>query len=73
MEPGVCAFIPPDWAHRSVKIGNEKLVFVWVCNVDAGHEYADILQEGMRKIVIEQKGRDVVADNPRCSVNSNDL
>ena len=31
MKQGVCAFIPPDWAHRSVNTGTAKLVFVWCC------------------------------------------
>jgi glucose-6-phosphate isomerase, archaeal len=68
MEPGVCAFIPPDWAHRSINVGDEKLVFVWVCNVDAGHDYADIVSRGMRKIVVQKDGRDTVIENPRFAV-----
>ena len=49
MKPGVCAFIPPDWAHRSINVGDEPLVFVWACNPEAGHDYAEILKRGMRK------------------------
>jgi oxalate decarboxylase/phosphoglucose isomerase-like protein (cupin superfamily) len=29
MKPGVCAFIPPDWAHRSINTGSDQLIFVW--------------------------------------------
>ncbi|PVE50703.1 glucose-6-phosphate isomerase [Agrobacterium tumefaciens] len=65
MEPGVCAFIPPDWAHRSINVGDEKLVFVWVCNVEAGHDYGEILNRGMRKIVVAESGGAAVVDNPR--------
>ena len=64
MRPGVCAFIPPDWAHRSINTGDDKLVFVWVSDPDAGHDYGDILKSGMRKIVVESNGRPVVIDNP---------
>jgi glucose-6-phosphate isomerase len=64
MKPGVCAFIPPDWAHRSINTGKEKLVFVWFCATDAGHDYGEILTRGMRKIVIERDGSRVIADNP---------
>lgn len=64
MKPGVCAFIPPDWAHRSINTGTEKLVFVWFCATDAGHDYGEILTRGMRKIVIERDGGRVIADNP---------
>ena len=64
MKPGICAFIPPDWAHRSINTGKDKLVFVWHCATDAGHEYGEILQKGMRKLVVEQAGRVEVVDNP---------
>ena len=64
MKPGVCAFIPPDWAHRSINTGKEKLVFVWFCATDAGHDYGEILTRGMRKIVVERDGSRIVADNP---------
>lgn len=53
MKPGVCAFIPPGWGHRSVNVGATKLVFVWCCNQDAGYDYGDIRKSGMRKRVVE--------------------
>ncbi len=65
MRPGVCAFIPPDWAHRSINTGKEKLVFVWFCATDAGHDYGEIRERGMRKLVVERDGRPGVIDNPR--------
>ena len=65
MKPGVCAFIPPDWAHRSINTGSDKLIFVWVCNPAAGHDYADILTKGMRKRVMQSSDGGVqVVDNP---------
>lgn len=64
MKPGICAFIPPEWAHRSINTGREKLVFVWFCATDAGHDYGEILSRGMRKVVVEWGGKRVVADNP---------
>ena len=65
MKPGVCAFIPPEWAHRSINTGPEKLIFTWFCATDAGHEYGEIAERGMRKIVLDRGGRPIVADNPR--------
>jgi glucose-6-phosphate isomerase len=65
MKPGVCAYIPPDWAHRSINTGKEKLVFVWFCATDAGHDYGEILTRGMRKVVVEREGRRLIADNPK--------
>jgi len=64
MKPGVCAYIPPDWGHRSINTGSEPLVFVWVCNPAAGHDYGDILSRGMRKIVMKTDGAPDVIDNP---------
>jgi glucose-6-phosphate isomerase, archaeal len=65
MKPGVCAFIPPDWAHRSINTGSDKLIFTWFCATDAGHEYGEIADKGMRKLVVDQSGRAVVVDNPK--------
>jgi glucose-6-phosphate isomerase len=64
MLPGICAFIPPGWAHRSINVGKDRLVFVWFCQTHAGHEYGEILTRGMRKIVVERDGRYAVIDNP---------
>jgi glucose-6-phosphate isomerase, archaeal len=65
MKPGVCAFIPPDWAHRSINTGDTPLVFVWCCNQQAGHDYAEIKTKGMRKLVVEENGVPVCVDNPK--------
>lgn len=67
MKSGVCAFIPPDWAHRTINVGSEKLVFVWVCNTAACHDYGDILKRGMRMIVVRDEGSAAVKPNRRFS------
>jgi glucose-6-phosphate isomerase len=67
MKPGICAFIPPDWAHRSINTGSEKLIFTWFCATDAGHEYGEIQKRGMRRLVVDRGGKAVVADNPNYS------
>lgn len=64
MEPGVCAFIPPDWAHRSINVGDEPLVFVWACNPEAGHDYGEILKRGMRKRIMKAGHEIRIIDNP---------
>lgn len=64
MHPGVCAFIPPDWAHRSINVGHDKLVFVWVCSPLAGHDYGEILQRGMRKLIVKEGQQFRIVDNP---------
>jgi glucose-6-phosphate isomerase len=65
MKPGICAFIPPEWAHRSINTGREKLVFAWFCATDAGHDYGEILSHRMRKLVVERNGVCAVIDNPK--------
>lgn len=64
MRPGSCAFIPPDWAHRSINIGSSLLVFTWFCNVLAGNDYASIARRGMRKLVVDRGDKAEVIDNP---------
>jgi len=64
MRPGVCAFIPPDWAHRSANTGDKALVFVWMCTIDAGHEYGEIATKGMRQRAIARQGNVAVVANP---------
>lgn len=64
MKPGICAFIPPDWAHRSINTGSDKLVFTWFCATDAGHEYGEILERGMRSLVVERDGKPALVPNP---------
>lgn len=64
MKPGSCAFIPPEWAHRSVNTGTTPLVFVWVCATDAGQDYSEIAARGMRQRAIEQDGQPLIVANP---------
>jgi glucose-6-phosphate isomerase, archaeal len=63
MRPGVCAFIPPEWAHRSVNTGATPLVFVWMCTSDAGHDYSEIAMRGMRQRAVERNGRPALVPN----------
>ena len=64
MKPGVAAHIPPDWAHRTINTGGKPLVFVWMTNIDAGHDYATILERGMRTLVVEKDGAEALVPNP---------
>lgn len=67
MRAGSCAFIPPDWAHRSINTGTAPLVFTWVCNVAAGHDYEAIASRGMRMLVVEGSSGAEVIPNPNFS------
>jgi len=65
MRAGTCSFIPPDWAHRSINVGVDPLVFFWVCNVEAGNDYSDILEKGMSKrVVVGNSGPELIDKQP---------
>ncbi len=61
MRPGGAAYIPPGWAHRTVNIGDEPLVFFYAMPGDAGHDYEAIeARGGFREIVLKRNGEAVV-------------
>lgn len=60
MRPGACNHIPPGWAHRSVNLGDGRLVFFYTCNLAAGNEYAEILTRGIGQRVLCRNGRPVI-------------
>lgn len=65
MTPGAVVYVPPRWAHRSVNVGAEDLVFFWVYPAHAGHNYGSIERQGFRKLIVERDGAPSVIDNPR--------
>lgn len=52
LEKGVVVYIPPGWAHRTVNIGSEPLVFLSVHRADAGYDYETIKKAGFGKRVV---------------------
>lgn len=62
MTPGVSAYIPPYWAHRTLNCGDKPFIFHGVWPADAGHDYETIAQTGFKQRVIEQKGKPVVVE-----------
>jgi len=64
MREGSCAFIPPDWGHRSINTSSSPLVFTWFCNVLAGNDYDAIATQGMVSLVVERSGKTEVVPNP---------
>jgi glucose-6-phosphate isomerase, archaeal len=66
MEAGSVAYIPGGWAHRSVNVGDEPLVFYAAWIADAGHDYATIEQEGFPVLLVDKgDGKPSVVPNPR--------
>jgi glucose-6-phosphate isomerase, archaeal len=66
MRRGTVNYVPGGWAHRSVNVGEEPLVFFAAYVGDAGHDYATIEAEGFPVLVVKgDDGRAAVVENPR--------
>jgi len=64
MKEGSISYIPPYWAHRTINIGKEPLIFFGVYRGDAGHNYGIIEKKGMAIIVFEEEGKPGIKNNP---------
>lgn len=62
--PGSLSYVPGGWAHRSVNVGSEPLVFFAVYVGDAGHDYATVLERGLPVRIVAAKGSHAVEPNP---------
>ena len=63
MGRGTVNYVPGGWAHRSVNVGEEPLVFFAAYVGDAGHDYATIEMEGFPVVVLKSdNGAQVVAN-----------
>ena len=65
MKKGVIVYVPPFWAHRTINVGKRKFSFLYIYPSNAGHDYEIIKQKGFAKLVIEEKGRPKIIDNPK--------
>lgn len=65
MTPGKAVYVPKRYAHRSINVGNEKLVTFFVFRADAGHDYGTIETKGYRKLIVEKDGQPAIVDNPK--------
>jgi glucose-6-phosphate isomerase len=65
MRRGTLNYIPGGWAHRSVNVGDEPLVFLAAYIGDAGHDYGTIEDRGFPVLVVHGSGGPAVVDNPR--------
>jgi len=63
--PSRILYVPPRWAHRSVNIGSEDLIFLYVYPGYSGHNYGTIEQNGFRKLILDIEGKPQIVDNPR--------
>jgi glucose-6-phosphate isomerase len=65
MTPGVAAYVPPYWGHRTMNVGTANFVFLAVFPADAGYDYKTIADEGFASIVVERDDKPAVIANPR--------
>jgi glucose-6-phosphate isomerase, archaeal len=65
MRRGTVNYVPGGWAHRSVNVGDEPLVFFAAYVGDAGHDYATIEAAGFPVLLVKGDGGPEVVDNPR--------
>jgi glucose-6-phosphate isomerase len=62
---GTVSYVPGYWAHRTVNVGDEPLVFYAVYPGDAGYDYATIEREGFPVVLLAGEGEPRVVPNPR--------
>jgi len=65
MQPGTVGYVPPMWAHRTVNIGDEPLIFFAAWPGDAGHDYGAIERMGFAKLLVDRNGKAIFIDNPK--------
>jgi glucose-6-phosphate isomerase len=61
---GTLGYVPGGWAHRSVNVGEEPLVFLAAYVGDAGHDYDTVERFGFPVLVVAGDGEPQVVPNP---------
>ena len=64
MRQGTVNYIPGGWAHRSVNVGEDPLVFFAAYIGDAGHDYEAIERRGFPVLVTKGEDGPHVVENP---------
>jgi glucose-6-phosphate isomerase len=65
MHRGTVNYIPGGWAHRSVNVGRQPLIFFAAYVGDAGHDYETIERRGFPVLLMKREGGPEVVENPR--------
>lgn len=66
LRPGVVAYVPPGRIHRSVNVGDGRLVTLFCYPADAGHDYGIVAAAGgMRELAVAADGGWRLEPNPR--------
>jgi glucose-6-phosphate isomerase len=64
MRRGTVNYVPGGWAHRSVNVGYEPLVFFAAYVADAGHDYRTIARDGFPVVVVKGPHGPEIRENP---------
>jgi len=66
MAPGIINYIPSEWAHRSVNIGDTEFIFLGFFPSAAKRDYSfiGIGKENFHKVVVKRNGKSEVIDRP---------
>jgi glucose-6-phosphate isomerase len=62
---GTLAYVPGGWAHRSVNVGDQPLVFFAIYVGDAGHDYHTVQRTGFPVLVVAGADGPEIIANPR--------
>jgi glucose-6-phosphate isomerase len=62
---GTVSYVPGGWAHRSVNVGDEPLVFFAIYVGDAGHDYQTVQRTGFPVLVVAGADGPQIVANPR--------
>ena len=62
---GTVAYVPGGWAHRSVNVGDQPLVFFAIYVGDAGHDYHTVQRTGFPVLVVAGADGPEIIANPR--------
>jgi glucose-6-phosphate isomerase len=65
MRRGSVNYVPGGWAHRSVNVGSEPLVFFAAFPADAGYDYKTIEERGFPVLIVGRDGAPKAEPNPR--------
>lgn len=61
---GTVNYVPGGWAHRSVNVGDDPLVFFAAYVGDAGHDYGTIEREGFPVLICRTPDGPQIRPNP---------
>ncbi|MEL9999278.1 MAG: glucose-6-phosphate isomerase family protein [Thermoplasmata archaeon] len=57
---GAIINVEPDYAHRSINTGDDRLIFLAIYASDAGHEYEYVKERGFSFLVLDKDGPKLV-------------